>query len=246
MSLTMRLYRLALHLLPDELRERSGDEIAELFRNELDRGRAVGPLAAFAVVVSAFADLARRAPYERWRRRGRPAPQHRGPRMPSFIPDLRFAIRSSARQPGATALVIGTLALAVAANTAVFALVDAIFFRSLPYPHASRLVDLNEQAPKWNLEFVGISYFDFDKWQKNARVFDGMAVWQDVAQNISDGTSASRVDGQRVSFDMTRVLGVTPVLGSPTRPNSGCRCKSIRTVSAGTTRTRVSRDSSRA
>ena len=64
--------------------------------------------------------------------------------MSSLLADLRFAIRSFARQPGATALVVVTLALAVAANTAVFALVDAVFFRPLPYPNASRLVDVNE------------------------------------------------------------------------------------------------------
>ena len=133
--------------------------------------------------------------------------------MPSVFADLRFALRASTRQPAATALVIATLALAVAANTAVFALVDAVFFRSLPYPHASRLVDLNEQAPKWNLEFVGITYYDFDQWQKNSRAFEGMAVWDGSAVNISDGTTATRVDGQMVSYDMARVLGITPVLG---------------------------------
>jgi predicted permease len=133
--------------------------------------------------------------------------------MPSFVSDLRFAVRSSLRQPGATALVIGTLALAVAANTAVFALVDAIFFRPLPYPHASRLLDLNEQAPKWNLEFVGVCYYDFDQWQKTTHSFDGMAVWDGLAENVSDGTNATRLDGQIVSSEMAHVLGITPVLG---------------------------------
>ena len=139
--------------------------------------------------------------------------------MPSFVADLRFAIRSSLRQPASTALVVATLALAVAANTAVFALVDAVFFRPLPYPNASRLVDLNEQAPKWNLEFVGVSYYDFVQWRTNTRVFDAMAVWDGTAQNISDGATATRVDGQKVSVDMARALGITPVLGRTFTPD---------------------------
>src|SRR5205085_7735513 len=150
-----------------------GDEIKELLVEALARARSNGPLGPTLARLSAFADVFRRAPYERWRRRGRPRLQPKVNRMPSIVADLRFAIRSSTRQLGATGLVIATLALAVAANTAVFALVDAVFFRPLPYPHPSRLVDLNEQAPKWNLEFVGVTYYDFDQWQKNARVFDG-------------------------------------------------------------------------
>ena len=73
--------------------------------------------------------------------------------MHSFFSDLRFAIRSFARQPGATALVVVTLALAVGANTAVFALVDAVFFRPLPYPNANRLVDLNEHGAEMGTRF---------------------------------------------------------------------------------------------
>jgi predicted permease len=209
----MRAFRLALWALPGSLRADYGNEMEELFARELDRARDSGPLHVLAVTVSAFADVLRRAPYERWRRRGRPAPQRVGNHMPSVLADLRFAVRSSTRQPGATTLVVVTLALAVAANTAVFALVDAVFFRPLPYPNSSRLVDVNEQAPKWNLEFVGVSYADFDIWQKNTRVFDGMAVWDGSSYNVSDGNSASRIDGQKVSFDMARVLGITPALG---------------------------------
>ena len=156
MRLAIRLFRLALRVLPTELRARHGNEMEELFRDELERARKAGPLAVTTAAIGSYLDLVRRAPYEHLRRRGRPAPQPRGHRMPSFVADLRFAIRSSLRKPAATALVVATLALAVAANTAVFALVDAVFFRPLPYQNASRLEDLNEQAPKWNLEFVGI------------------------------------------------------------------------------------------
>ena len=215
MSLTMRAFRLALRALPREMRHRYGDAMEEEFREALDRARPRGTVAMLGIIVANLVDIARRAPYERWRRRGRPtpAPQSQGSTMASFLSDLRFAIRSSTRQPGATALVIGTLALAVAANTAVFALVDAVFFRPLPYPHASRLVDINEQAPKWNLEFTGVSYYDFEEWRKSATSFEAMALWDDSQVNIADGSSASRVDGQFVSMDMARVLGIKPVVG---------------------------------
>ena len=239
MSLGIRLYRLALHALPSSLRAEYGEEMEELLRHELARARERGAFSVCVTMAGALADVLRRAPYERWRRRGRPAPQRRGNRMPSVLADLRFAIRSSLRQRGATALVIATLGLAVAANTAVFALVDAVFFRPLPYPHSSRLVDLNEQAPKWNLEFVSVCFYDFDQWQKNARAFDGMAVWDDVSANVSDGTQASRLDGQRVSYGMARVLGIAPALGRDfTRDEHVVHGPKVVMLSYGTWRTR--------
>src|SRR4051812_47540250 len=98
-SLTVRAFRLALRMLPHDLRTLHGDEMALLFEDELARAQSAGPVAVIGLVLHAFGDLARRAPYERWRRRGRPAPQSRGNRMPSFVSDLRFAVRSSLRQP---------------------------------------------------------------------------------------------------------------------------------------------------
>ena len=167
------------------------------------------------VYLAAAFDVMARAPYEHWRRRYfHQVQNHRGEQpMHSFYSDLRFAIRSFARQPGATALVIITLALAVGANTAVFALVDAVFFRPLPYPNANRLVNLNETAPKWGLDFTSINYPDFDQWRKASRSFEAMALWTGSSFNVSDGTSAERLTGQYVTYDMPLALGIRPVLG---------------------------------
>lgn len=213
MRLALRAYRLLARTLPRRFREDYADAIQAVFLEQLAAARERGRLATAATIASAFFDLLYRLPYEYWRGRGRPASATPTNHMPSILSDLRFAIRSSLRQPGATALVVATLGLAVAANTAVFVLVDAVFFRPLPYPHAERLVDLNEQAPKWNLEFVGVSYYDFDQWQKATHVFEAMAVWDETAVNVSTGGSPTRLDGQLVSAEMARVLGISPVLG---------------------------------
>jgi putative ABC transport system permease protein len=208
------LYRLLLRLAPADLRAAHGDEMVELFTADLEAARERGLMPATRVLLGGISDLARRAPYEHWRRRGRPMLQGIGkPATSFFFADLRFAVRSFARQRGATTLVVVTLALAVAANVAVFALVDAVFVRPLPYPHASRLVDLNERAPKWGLDFTGINYPDFLEWQRSSRVFEGMALWEDSGFNLSDDQGSERVDGQRVTYDMLRVLGLQPALG---------------------------------
>ncbi len=56
--------------------------------------------------------------------------------------DFRFAVRGAWRQPGFTLAVTVILALGIGANTAVFALLDGLVFRSLPVPDAAQLVRL--------------------------------------------------------------------------------------------------------
>lgn len=59
--------------------------------------------------------------------------------MENWGQHLKFAARQLKRNPGFTATVIITLALAVGANTAIFSLVNALFLKSLPYPHPERM-----------------------------------------------------------------------------------------------------------
>ncbi len=54
--------------------------------------------------------------------------------------DLRFACRSIWRRPAFSAVVIVTLGLGIAANTAMFGVVHATLIRPLPYEEPERLV----------------------------------------------------------------------------------------------------------
>ncbi|HEX7895049.1 MAG TPA: ABC transporter permease, partial [Terriglobales bacterium] len=59
--------------------------------------------------------------------------------MNAPLHDLRYALRQLRRNPGFTATVIVTLALAIGANTAIFSIVNALMLRSLPYSHPERI-----------------------------------------------------------------------------------------------------------
>ena len=65
--------------------------------------------------------------------------------------DLRMALRGMCRKPGFSFLVVGLLALGIAGNTAIFSAFNSLFLKSLPFPESSRLIDVNETAPRWNL-----------------------------------------------------------------------------------------------
>jgi predicted permease len=127
--------------------------------------------------------------------------------------DFRYALRSLTRQKTATALVLLMLSLGIAANVAVFSLVNGLFLRPFAFPDQDRLVFINETAPKWNLEIVGINYPDFHAWREGVKLFEGIAIWDGGSFNLSTSTGAERIRGAWVTHDFGTVLGIRPILG---------------------------------
>jgi len=76
------------------------------------------------------------------------------------------------KSPGFAASALFTLALAIGANTAIFSAVYGILLRPLPFRGASRLVLLNEAAPR--VGNVSVSYLNFQDWRAQNRAFSEM------------------------------------------------------------------------
>ena len=117
--------------------------------------------------------------------------------------DVRYALRSLAQQKGAAALVLLMLALGIAANVAVFSLINGLFLRPFPYRDADRLVFINEKAPAWNLEYVGVNYPDFAQWRASQRAFEAIAWYDTASYNWRRGRAPS-ASSARSSAPTTR------------------------------------------
>jgi putative ABC transport system permease protein len=142
------------------------------------------------------------------------------PREPftMFVYHLRHAIRLLARERAFTAAAVLTLALGVGANAAVFAVVEAVLLRPLPYPEAGALVTINHRDQRTGItkEFIAIGdYVDLATQQS---AFSAMGAYGGRAAtvfNLGEPFRAAALLATSGAFD---ALGVTPVLGRGLAP----------------------------
>jgi putative ABC transport system permease protein len=132
---------------------------------------------------------------------------------------MRFALRQLLKNPGFTVLAVLTLALGISGSVVIFSVFNALFLRPLPFKDAERLVNLDEVAPKWNLEYTGVCYDDFVEWRAQNQTFESMGAREDASYNFSVKGNAERIDGHRVSHDFFPTLGIQPVLGRGFSPD---------------------------
>jgi putative ABC transport system permease protein len=132
--------------------------------------------------------------------------------------NLRYALRSLAKQPLFTAIVILTFALGIGANTAVFSVLNAVLLRPLPFHEPQNLVaigefDTREKADP-GTEINSISYLDYIDFRDQNQVFDGVAVYTNQSVgSLTDGDQTTHVQGESVSASLFSLLGVQPMLG---------------------------------
>lgn len=134
--------------------------------------------------------------------------------MSSFLKDLRFAIRLLRKKPLFTTIVVGTLALGIGLNTAVFSAIEALLLRPLPGVRApSEIVQLYRTWPG-DVQFGSNSVPHFkDVRERTKDVFSGVAAWAFAAISLSTGDRAERVMGEMVSANFFHVMGVGAIRG---------------------------------
>lgn len=129
--------------------------------------------------------------------------------------DLKYALRQIRKSPGFAAAVIGTLALGIAAATAMFTVVDRVLLRPLPYPHPSRLVELREGDPGSDNFWVGVPYLDLAAWRDASHSLDQIAFLETANGRSYLGKPGQSIEAtfMQVSSNFFSTLGAQPQLG---------------------------------
>src|SRR5262245_13177695 len=132
--------------------------------------------------------------------------------MDTVMQDLRYALRSMARQPWFSALAILTLSLGIGANAAIFSVVNAVLLRPLAYPQPDRIVSITTHFQKTGVRGQ-TSGPDFHDWHDTSTSFSAMAYYLAGETSVSVGSSADYANAARVTPEFFDVLGVAPQLG---------------------------------
>jgi len=129
----------------------------------------------------------------------------------TMLADVRYAFRRFRGNPGVTIVTVVTLAIGIGASTAIFSAVNPILFESLPYPGAKRITMISDMGADGSP--VDVTFGTYRELLQRSHSFDAMAVLNTWQPTLVGRADPDRLDGQRVSGDYFRVLGMSPMLG---------------------------------
>lgn len=130
--------------------------------------------------------------------------------MNAFALDLRYSLRALRKNPGFTIVAVCTLAIAIAATTTIFAVVDATIIRPLPFPEAHRLVQIHETTPQGS-DFSASEpdYLDFSA----ARSLESLGAFRPVELALTSDGDPRQLRAIAASRTLLPVLGVRAAIG---------------------------------
>lgn len=135
--------------------------------------------------------------------------------MRNWQQHLKLAARQLRRNPGFTATVMITLALAIGANTAIFSLVNALMLKSLPYPHADRMGTIYARVTGAKSSDYPVN-LDGERWEllrDNVPALISAVSGGTSGINLKSGSRVEYVRDGRISAHYLEALGVRPVIG---------------------------------
>jgi len=126
--------------------------------------------------------------------------------------DLRYAGRLLRRSPGFTVAVVLTFALGIGCTAAIFALVEDVLVRPLPYAEPSKLVALWERNVPRAVDRNVVSVPMFERWRRDTHSFSAIAAMAPAPRTLG-GSIPERISAAQVSPSYFRLLGVHPAIG---------------------------------
>ena len=133
--------------------------------------------------------------------------------MDSLLQDFRFAWRSLRKHAAFTAVAVATLALGIGANAAMFAVVNAVVFRPLPFANADRLVRVTADFAGLGSQDIGMSTPELYAYREQSDIFSDISGVYPIDANLTEVDEPERVEVVLVSPSYFSLLGVQPQLG---------------------------------
>jgi hypothetical protein len=137
-----------------------------------------------------------------------------------LVQDVRYTLRSLAKSPGFTAVVVATLALGIGANTAIFTLVHGVLLRPLDYPAPDRLMYLTAESRATGAALTALSAPEYTEFRRMNQSFSavgaystGGAAYTTGEVNVTAADRPLRVRSISVDAHLLRALRIHPEQG---------------------------------
>src|SRR5262245_3073069 len=131
--------------------------------------------------------------------------------METLLKDVRHAIRMFRENTAFTVAAVSALALGIAANTAIFSVVNAVLLRPVPFPEPNRLVMFMNTSPQG--QGAGASPAKFQHWRSQAEVVEDAAAFRTGIVNLTDSGVPEQLRSGQVSADFFRLFGAPVIQG---------------------------------
>src|SRR5262245_6306193 len=129
-----------------------------------------------------------------------------------MLQDLRWAVRLALRNRALTAVIVLSLALGIGANTTIFTVINAVFFRPLPVSDPERLVQVFTVMPK-SAAYQSLSLANYYDFRDHVAELSGLAAWRSIGVNLVGGTEPLSIGGQLVTGNYFELLGIEAAHG---------------------------------
>ncbi len=126
--------------------------------------------------------------------------------------DIRVGFRSLVKARGFSIAAVTVMALCIGANTAIFSVVNSVLWKPLSFPQANRLVAINEVLSPLNSDW-GFSAPDYLFLAQQVGSFSSLAAYTGMNWEVSGIDRPMRIDGDRVTPSLFKVLGAKPQIG---------------------------------
>ena len=138
-----------------------------------------------------------------------------------LVQDVQYGVRTLAKNPTFSLVAVGTLALGIGANTAMFSLLDQVVLRLLPVSHPEQLVIVRETGNHYGNSYGAntVSWPMFEDLRDNNQVFSGMFCRFPAAVTLGYGDRAAQIPAELVSGSYFPTLGVGAALGRTIAPD---------------------------
>src|SRR5256885_2799179 len=129
--------------------------------------------------------------------------------------DLKFALRQLRKAPAFTVTALATIAICLGANLAIFAVIDSILLRPLPFPRSDRLVSIYNTYPKAGVENDGCSLTNYYERRGNIPAFSSLSIYNNRSEVVGEPGSTEQVEIMRISPEFFATVGVSLAMGRP-------------------------------